>query len=597
MPRKITTQWDTFQTLSAWVLPKRQAGVLSARYQHWELYKGTQWVVDRLKAIFTAAKLHINGRHASSLEVLRENCIKVSPNGIPSGVEGALFLRAISEKPRTRRKAFAILRGYTGLYLDEMSEAQVSKSRNSINAPYGGFCPKPAESIAAWRSAFGVRDGMVLDQKLELGCITDLRATSSYPNETLGSKELPYESMVASLMSRGFVPKSLLDYYGKDFAMRQVAQGNQSLSGSSTLGKIVVLQEGGAKGRVICSPNAWIQYYMYPLHQALDRIISKEEASPIYGVSCVKDQLRGVYLALQKMEENRFISSVDLSSATDRFPLWLQRAVLTALGLHDFGEIFKDLSGPYDSPDGEHWTYRTGQPMGVYASFPLFHLTHLYTLRWCCKQLGLDSDEKHFAVLGDDVLIFDERLDTLYKQVLQGLDVPVSETKSYTGHYVDFAGFSLSKGQHPYRPYKWSKGMNLGPVIMTMATFAKSVKGLSKWWSKNYSVFTLSQGLRDLTLAPLVPVNTPVVGQQTVASHEYFMSLASKLEAKSSVPHINSLIPPVLLSRMDGEFRELIRDERPFGIDPLSFKDRGFVWSEFDIFSSDPLIRAIKQEA
>jgi len=62
--------------------------------------------------------------------------------------------------------------------------------------------------------------------------------------------------------------------------------------------------------------------------------------------------------------------SFDLSSATDRFPMVIQRECVAAY----FGEVvadsWQDLITGYEfiTPTGQSVRYRTGQPIGAYSS-------------------------------------------------------------------------------------------------------------------------------------------------------------------------------------------------------------------------------------
>lgn len=602
---RTSTQWTSFQTLASTVLTRRDAGVLTSRWKHWEEHKGTQWLVDRQKALLTFVKLRLSNRPNQALQVLDEASIaRCNKDSMPKGIEGRLVKRALSNNARVSRRAFAILRAYTGLFLRETSAAQILKSRTSINDLPTGAKPKFVAMHEFERdNTLTTRKWYKCKEPLTLGSITQLRGLTSYPNlcnMRSRNERLPYESMVASLMSKGLVPQSLLNYYGRDFLLRMNAQGNQTISGDNTLGEIIVLQEGGAKGRVICSPNAWIQYYMYPLHQYLFSLIKREESHEtdiLYGLSCVTDQLRGAYAAAARMDDGGFVASVDLSSATDRFPLWLQQGLLRFMGLEPFAQAFSELKGPYRSPEGDTWFYNTGQPMGVYSSFPLFHLSHLYVLRWCSKQLDLDPNAVHFAVLGDDVLVFNEELHSYYRFVIKNLGVSISEHKSYSGSIAEFAGLVIQQGVKPYRPYKWGRDLSFGPVITTLYSFGGKSKRLGNWWSKAFSHFVKTVGLRDLSLAPLVPLEDAVTGVQPEVSVDYLLSLSTLYESRSSASHIHSLISPSLIHRLDDEWSSMLQKQDGLvspGIDPNSFIGRSPDWEDPRVtFSRDPLIASI----
>lgn len=75
-------------------------------------------------------------------------------------------------------------------------------------------------------------------------------------------------------------------------------------------------------------------------------------------------------------------------------------------------------------------SFVAGQPLGYYASWPLFALSHHILVWWCAEQVhpGLTFDR--YAVLGDDVVIADEAVAWVYEQELKNLGVSISYSKS-----------------------------------------------------------------------------------------------------------------------------------------------------------------------
>lgn len=594
MSVNVQTQWPSVMKLCNTVLSNRDSGVLVSRWKHWEHHKGTTWLVERCKILLNVSKLLMEGRVATAESLLKEGRIACSASAIPSGVEGRLILRAAGTNPRTSKKAIAILRAYTGMFLPEATESQIKKASRTINGPYTGFHPNQIgrEEWLKRHRGTTVPEFYFRDKKIALEPLSKLRAMSRYPHDICERTNYPYGDLVSSMSTRGFVPQSLLDCYDEaDFMPRQWAQGIQSLAGHDYLGSVVILQEGGAKARVICSPNGWIQYYMYPLHNCLFNLIKQEESGGFhaYGLSCVTDQLRGVYHAHRVMAEGGYVQSADLSAATDRFPLWLQQTLLSGIGLDRFAKAFEDLKGPYKGPDGQEWSYATGQPMGIYSSFPLFHLTHLWLIRHACRLEGLDKTEVHFAILGDDVLFFNKNLHRRYLDLMKGLGVDISQHKSFGGAVTEFAGFLMRSGHKPYRPYKWGRNCTFGPVIPTLYTFTSSLTG---WWQRKYRLFERTVGMRDLSLSPLVPADVPLEGTEPGLTARYVLSLIARLDAQHSAPHIHSVTPKA--SRLREEWVRVIQnDNDQDGFDIDSFVDRQVYQGPVVVFNQDPLIKQL----
>ena len=569
-------------------LPKVQANAWCSLTTHFLTYKGKEWTAGRGKALWNVANLHRSGQLASAREVLQSNRIAYdSTTALPKGVEGAIVLAyARSKKPSSVRRLAAVMRGYTSIRLSHPSTEQVEKARNSINGEYLGVPfdevtvpyhyprKKPGESAEHYRaraprnavlhlpgSHFGMWPKMKDGTQLRLPPITELSGISRYPAPVRlpkGLKEKPFSHMLVSLLTMGYVPLSLrrcysqeaypeYDRYGKaefhpDFRLRIVAE--RALVGKVQqvpLGKIVVLQEGGAKGRVICSPTAWIQLYMMPLHKKLASTIKSLENSSeavSHGISCMFNQVRGVDYARKRMSDGGFVAAVDLSSATDRFPLYLQQVALQELGLMQYAVALNDLRGPYKGPDGKPWYYNTGQPMGLYGSFPLFHLTHWAFLEAAAIAVfGPDrTGEPKYAVLGDDVLLFDRRLAVEYRKRLQHFGVPVSGHKCYQGDNTEFAGFFISKRQDAiaaFRPFKYGSGLN---ALALCHALGGRVRKWGPWFSRAFAAYQATLSSRDLSLEPLFSEKPDPWGRGGSPGMAYFGALLTQLRWTVRLP-------------------------------------------------------------
>lgn len=123
--------------------------------------------------------------------------------------------------------------------------------------------------------------------------------------------------------------------------------------------------------------------------------------------------------------------SLDLSSATDRFPMQLQQKLIAALiGRNKAAAWARILvKYPYDL-NGEQILYRTGQPMGAYSSWPAFTMTHHLLVYAAAREVGL-TNFTGYALLGDDIVICHDQVADKYREFLQILDVPISEQKSH----------------------------------------------------------------------------------------------------------------------------------------------------------------------
>lgn len=524
----------TLEKLVYSCIPRSIARPYVGLMRHWRTHKGPEWVAHRMKALYNCALLLRAGESEQIAQVCHDARIACA-RGFPVGVEGVLVRAfALANRPSTIRRSAVALRSYTAIYLSKESFAQVDKSRRSIND--AGLAPRlrpftKAERRAlqqggqAARRIFGHAKVMLLppcgtslkpkEGVIKFDKLTRLSGTSSYPSllniPSKDKKRTPYLSLASSLMTKGIVPNALIEKLG-DSEFRRIAEKIQRENEEiPTYGRINLIQEGGAKGRVVCSPNAWVQYYCHPYHRYLMTYLNGLETGSSkmkyrYGVSCALDQTRGARVALNRLRRGSFCQGVDLSSATDRFPLWAQQIMCQELGIPEFGVALEELRGPYLGLDKTLWSYGAGQPMGLYGSFPLFHLTHYSLLNGLSAILDLEGEE-NFCVLGDDVLIFDENLLRLYLSTMESWGVPISWHKSYKGNLVEFAGFLITKSRNSwtaFRPYKHGENGQISSVINLLHGIGSPIKAWNKYWSKAYDIYSHTLGLRDLSLEPLL---------------------------------------------------------------------------------------------
>lgn len=213
-----------------------------------------------------------------------------------------------------------------------------------------------------------------------------------------------------------------------------------------SVGKIGLIQEPGYKLRAVANPARIYQSLLKPLG---DDLYDKLKSLPW---DCTHNQSKADLSIIQHLSKGNEIFSVDLSGATDYFPLDLQILLLKSMYYnHDSIDMFYDISrGDWFYKDKKiRWT--KGQPLGLYPSFASFALTHgclLFLLN------GLTHDNKFF-VLGDDVVILDPTLYSRYISTLETLQCPISESKTLRSRIIaEFAG-KIITSQGSFPQLKW----------------------------------------------------------------------------------------------------------------------------------------------
>lgn len=208
--------------------------------------------------------------------------------------------------------------------------------------------------------------------------------------------------------------------------------------GSFEVGRIGLIQEAGYKLRAVANPGRIFQRVLEPLGKVLFGILRD------LPWDCTFDQSKADISVVDRLRAGKCVHSVDLTGATDYFPLNLQEQVLQHLfpDYENYINLFIEISrGEWRVPHGfpedllssRHtlsWT--KGQPLGLFPSFASFALTHGILL---LGLLGKEWDGEFF-ILGDDVVILDDTLYGKYRSTLALLECPVSEPKTLSSSTI-----------------------------------------------------------------------------------------------------------------------------------------------------------------
>jgi hypothetical protein len=211
-------------------------------------------------------------------------------------------------------------------------------------------------------------------------------------------------------------------------------------------GKLVGLPEPAGKLRIIAIVDVWTQSALKPLHDQLFQLLRKIPNDGTF------DQNASVTDSINKARAANCAFSVDLSSATDRLPIRLQSEILNLLFGHQIGDLWRGiLDRPFVSrtglaglKPGECVYYGTGQPMGCLSSWAMLAVTHHLIVQHCCLVVGLGPGwHTCYAILGDDLVIFDKQVYLKYLEVMSNLDVGTNPSKSLVSESA--ASFEFAK--------------------------------------------------------------------------------------------------------------------------------------------------------
>lgn len=132
----------------------------------------------------------------------------------------------------------------------------------------------------------------------------------------------------------------LLDFHRKNKVLKTL-HGTRNLNGSfsdnqfkrtclkkphaSCVSRLEFLPEGGGKTRVVALADIYTQSALLPLHDFIMVILRQ------IPQDCTFDQEKGVTVLKQRTLKGEKAFCFDLSNCTDRFPIFLQEAVVSHL--------------------------------------------------------------------------------------------------------------------------------------------------------------------------------------------------------------------------------------------------------------------------
>jgi hypothetical protein len=134
---------------------------------------------------------------------------------------------------------------------------------------------------------------------------------------------------------------------------------------------------------------------------------------------------------IAKVEGSKF-HSLDLSNATDRFPLTVQKQLLAEMLGPVYAECWASMlvRHGFATPEGETIFYKVGQPMGARSSWAIFTLSHHLLVQYAAFLSGV-YPFKDYILLGDDIVITNDAVAEKYVELITELGVKISPHKTH----------------------------------------------------------------------------------------------------------------------------------------------------------------------
>jgi len=484
--------------LGAVGMPKPLIGPLVSAIARQVVSEGPENVVRRIKVLKQAAVNHIAGQpvdlpwiahtsrgpkgpwkpvwkwlcsESNRLRVRALNVVMVyasivlPKDGGPSRAQERKFLGSVSHGPKGAQESLD--RVQTAIRRDRLFARGAQALRRQLLSR--GWSPETEEGIPDLLEFLGRRYGTSPE---------DVRRSERVVQTFLGQEQFfPFQAFPQVQKTLGEAGEDWFalthPWNGRHLDWREVE------TPSDAIGVIGCTQEPGAKLRAFASPNWVLQAAVEGIKQSL-----------LSGLrccdwDCTHDQLKGVRGVQEWLAGGHSCFSVDLSDATNNFPLELQVHVLKFLGISEVDVALLSLisRSPFRVTWGEKGlvAWDVGQPLGAGPSFMAFALSHAVVALEAEIMAGMPQNElgTHFYILGDDIVINDEAVHNAYRELLARLAVPVSESKCLQSAVAgEFAG-KLITASYVYHGYKYREISDLSFMDVLRNLGAQALRVLS----------------------------------------------------------------------------------------------------------------------
>jgi hypothetical protein len=466
--------------LSMLGLPKETVHQILNLVDRWKTESGEEWTVNRLKSLKTYYLQQLAGVPEPKLDWVSKR------NGKIKGPFGSL-MTAKSGKGITR--CLNALMVYSGFTANKVTPTQWNKFHSSVVSPAPSD-PDIEKSIISMVPATGLplyrgkptpltfQDMIFGESRVPLrkGGVPESQVSDWLPDQTfrptvmqlITANPLPFAGIYSLLSSLASSPKGHEAKLASVYFAREL----------SNVGRIGFIQESGYKLRAVANPNRVLQLGLEPLKRAIWTLLRGTDRDFTYA------QHKGVEAVQGWLKAGSKVYSVDLSDATNNFPLSLQLMLLEKLlpapewlpYIKLFGEVSRS---PWQCrlPDGRETSIRwtKGQPLGLGPSFGSFALTHHAVVRLCGLTGKSRDPDFDYCLLGDDVVIKGERSYVRYRKALESMGCPVSEAKTISSdRLAEFAGRVITPS-HIIPTAKWREPNDRSFLDLAKALGPKSV--------------------------------------------------------------------------------------------------------------------------
>lgn len=216
---------------------------------------------------------------------------------------------------------------------------------------------------------------------------------------------------------------------------------NLKIEKSKYSGKLAIIKDPELKMRVIAMVDYLSQFTLKPIHDGILYLLKNKLPQ---DRTYTQDPFNNW------SDNGELFHSLDLSAATDRFPVILQKKLLLYIYKDSyFVNNWMNLltKREFFSSDLKNTiSYSVGQPMGSYSSWAAFTITHHLVVHYAAFLAGI-NEFNDYIILGDDIVIKHNKVANNYIKIMTKLGVGISLNKTHVSkNTYEFAKRWISDG-------------------------------------------------------------------------------------------------------------------------------------------------------
>lgn len=424
----------------------------SLQVRLWYSSRGFLWTISHIKNI----RLHITRYICGEPLLSPQGDVSLRKDGLPSGLP---YLT--NELGTNQGKSFVL----TMLNISRCLPGTKSPDLTTITDPWKGYIPyqmmefipefNKLYGLTEFRSTFTLSDLANSNKSGPVGVTTQtsvlqadfaskmeedlINLTGGRPNDlVINGRIIP---QIAGIM-KPLVKWAPLALRARTTLFR-LFKGKQ-MQMVKYLRKLSIVNDPEGKARIICVFDYWSQTALKGVHSwAFDQLRSIPQ-DRTFDQDPFQIKKEGPYY------------SIDLTAATDRFPIVLQKALLESLSSKQLAESWSNIlinHEVYVPWNQSTVKYAAGQPMGAYSSWAVFALTHHLVVQYAAKTADENLPFKEYMLLGDDIVIANKAVADKYIDIMSVLGVGISLHKTHA-----------SKDTYEFAKRWIHKGIEISPI-------------------------------------------------------------------------------------------------------------------------------------